>query len=86
MKLMILMTIGVVGCVTRLKVESRRGTLFVIVSTPILNLFLRIGKAQEPVCIQTLGSEATVERFDKRIVGRLSWSTEVERHTVGIGP
>ena len=36
--------------------------------------------------IQTLSSEATAERFDERIVGRLSRPGEVERHATLVGP
>jgi phage terminase large subunit-like protein len=49
--------------------------LFVIVPTPILHLFLGVGKAQEPVRVQTLGPETPVERFDECIVTPHEWAT-----------
>ena len=36
--------------------------------------------------IQTLGSEATVERFDEGIVGWFTRPREVERNTALVGP
>ena len=36
--------------------------------------------------VETLGSESTVERFDKCIVGRLAWSREVECDTTLVSP
>ena len=59
---------------------------FVVVLTPILHLFSGVCKAQEPVRVQTFGSEATVEGFDERIVRRLTWSGEVERDAAVVGP
>ena len=44
----------------------------VVVSAPILHLFGRVGKRQEPVGVQALRPEATVEGFDVGVVGRLS--------------
>ena len=46
------------------------GAFLIVVLAPILQLFPGICKAQEPMSIQTLGSEAIVERFDESIVGR----------------
>jgi hypothetical protein len=47
------------------------GPFFVIVSAPILHLFLRVGKAQEPVGVQALRTEAAIESLDEGVVGRL---------------
>ena len=48
----------------------------VVVSTPILQLFVGIGKVHEPVGIQAFGSEFAVERFDEPVVRRLAWTRE----------
>ena len=61
-------------------------THFVVVSTPILHFLPCVVKAQEPVRVQTFGSEATFEGFDERIVRRLTWSGEVERDAAVVGP
>jgi hypothetical protein len=62
------------------------GTFLVVVIMPILQFFLCVCKAQKPVSIQTFCSEATIEGFDEGIVGRLSWSGEVERDSPLISP
>ena len=36
--------------------------------------------------VQTLGSEAAVERFDEGVIGGLAWPGEVERYTTLIRP
>src|SRR6202158_6555370 len=43
----------------------------VIVLSPILRLFAGVGKRQEPVGVQALGSQTAIERFDERVVGWL---------------
>ena len=58
----------------------------VMVSEPILHLFARICKCQEPVGVQTLRPESTVERLDVCIVRRLPWPGEVECYALCIGP
>lgn len=47
-------------------------TFFVIVLAPILYLFQGVGKAKEPVGVETLLPEASVERLDERVVGGLA--------------
>ena len=81
------------GCANVIQQANRRlladravRALLVVVLAPILQFFLRVRKAQEPVSVQTFRPEATVERFDKRIVGRLAWPREVERHAALVGP
>jgi hypothetical protein len=61
-------------------------TNVVIVSTPSLAFLPRLVEAQEPVRVQALSSELSVERLDVGIVRRLSRSGEVERHTADEGP
>jgi hypothetical protein len=58
----------------------------IVVSAPILHLFGRVRKRQEPVGIQALRPEAAVERFDVGIVVRFSRPAEVERDALGVGP
>jgi hypothetical protein len=41
--------------------------VFVLVAAPILQLFARVGKRQEPVGVQTLGLQRAIERFDERV-------------------
>ena len=48
--------------------------ILVVVLTPILHLLARVGKRQEPMLVQALRPEATVEGFEIRIVGRLAGS------------
>lgn len=45
------------------------GSVFVVVSTPILQLFLGIRKAHEPVRVQALRAELAVERVDEPVIG-----------------
>src|SRR5690606_2191233 len=58
----------------------------VVVSAPILQLFGRIRKRQEPVCVQAFYPEATVKGLDIGIVSWLSRTREVERDALGVGP
>ncbi len=44
----------------------------VVVSEPILHLFARVGKRQEPVRVQALAPEPAVEGLDEGIVRGLS--------------
>ena len=70
----------------RLLADRPMRAFFVVVITPILHLFSRVCKRQKPMHVQAFNSEATVERFDERIVGGLSRSGEVERDTTLIRP
>ena len=54
------------------------GTRLVIVLPPHFDFALRILQRQEPVRVQTLGTEAPVERFDLGVIGRLAWMRKVE--------
>ena len=44
----------------------------IVVSTPSLQLFCRIRKAQEPMGVQTFRPELAVEGFDEAVVRRLA--------------
>ena len=58
----------------------------VVVSAPSLQLFGRIRKRQELVCVQALGPEAAVEGFNEGVVSRLAGPGEVECDALRIGP
>ena len=60
--------------------------ILVVVFDPSLHLFGRIRKGQEPVRVQALAAQASVERLYEGVVGRLPWPREVERDALGIGP
>ena len=64
----------------RLVADRAMGAFFVIVLAPILYLFLGVGKAKEPVGVETFLPEASVERLVKALSGGLAWPGEVERH------
>ena len=70
----------------RLVADRAVRALFVVVLTPILQFFLGVSKAQEPVSVQTFCPEAAIERFDEGVVGRLARPGEVERDAALIGP
>ena len=44
----------------------------VVVLAPILQLLSGVGKGQELVSVQALGSQTAIERFDERVVGWLA--------------
>ena len=62
------------------------GSFLIVVSTPILHFRTGVVKAHEPVRIQAFAAEFAVERFDKRIVGRLAGPREVEGDAIRVGP
>ena len=62
------------------------GSVFVVVSTPIFQLFTSVGKVHEPMRVQALGPELAVERLDEAVVRGLAGPREVQRDIVGIGP
>jgi hypothetical protein len=67
-------------------VEARVRPRGVVVLAAILHLFPGIRKAQEPMRVQALGSEATVEGLDECIIGRLARPREVKRNAPLVGP
>jgi hypothetical protein len=58
----------------------------VVEAAPRFDLGPGVGKRQEPVCVEALVAQATVERFDEGIVGRLAGPGEVERDAILVGP
>ena len=61
------------------------GPILVVVSARSLQLFDRIRKRQEPVGVQALGPEASLEGLDEGIVGRLAGLGDVQGDAMGIG-
>src|SRR5665647_2332013 len=59
---------------------------FVVVSAPILQFCPGVVKGEEPVRVQTLRAETSVEGFDEGIVSRLARPAEVERDAIDVGP
>ena len=49
---------------------------------PGVDFGLRVFQRQEPVLVQTLLPEASVEALDLRIVRRLAWPAEIELHVI----
>jgi len=66
--------------------KSTMRPILIVVCAPVLHLFTRVGKAQEPVLVQTLRPKAAIERFVIQIVGGLAGTGEVKRNTPGIRP
>jgi hypothetical protein len=71
---------------SRLIANRSMRTIFVVVSAPILHLFPGVRKGQELVGIEAFGPEATVERLDEGVVGRLAGPGEIERNTALVSP
>lgn len=67
------------GCAIVIQQHNRRlvadrpvRALLVVVLAPILQFFLGVCKAQEPMSVQTFRSKAAVECLDERVVGGLA--------------
>ena len=59
---------------------------FVVVLAPILQFFLGVCKAHDPMSIQTFRSEAAVKCLDEGVIGGLAWSGKVQCHATLISP
>lgn len=59
---------------------------FVVVGPPSFHLLHCVLQSQEPVFVQALDAEPTVERFNQGIIHWLSRAAEVELHAVGVSP
>src|SRR5262249_56752860 len=59
--------------------------LLIVVPPKRIDLLLRLNGC-EPMDIQTLLAEASVERLDRRVVRRLATATEVQHDAVGVRP
>ena len=70
----------------RLVVERAAWSFDVILSSPTLQLFRRIGKRQEPVGVQGPGLEAADDGLCQGFAGRLARPGEVQGDAWGIGP
>ena len=58
----------------------------ILVPSPDLDLGAGIGQRQEPVGVQALVAQATIERFHERIVRWLAGLAEVERDAILLSP
>ena len=70
----------------RLMADRPMGAFLIVVLAPNLQLFTGVCKAQEPMSVETLGSESAIEVLNECIVCRLSWPREVERDTTLVSP
>jgi len=60
--------------------------LLVVVSTPNLQFFPGVVKAEEPMGVQALGPQTPVEGLDEGVVSRFARPGEIQDDIVGIGP
>src|SRR5215216_1938683 len=60
--------------------------MLIVVPPKRIDLLLRVLERREPVHVQTLLSEPTVEGFDRGVVGRFAATTEVQDDAVGVRP
>ena len=58
------------------------GSLLVVMAPPLLQLILGVLEGLEPVLVEALLTETTVERLDKRVVRGLPGPAEVDCHPV----
>jgi hypothetical protein len=58
----------------------------IVLPSPSLDLPLSVFQAQEPIRVQAFFPQPAVERFHVRVVGRLSWSAEIQRYSVSVSP
>jgi hypothetical protein len=61
-------------------------TTVIVFSPPRLDDLLGLGQCLEPVHIQTLRAQGSVERLPMRVVSRFSWPREVDLDAVVIRP
>jgi hypothetical protein len=59
-------------------------TTHIIFLPPLLDEMLCFGQSLEPVGVQTLCPEGSVERLAEGVVGRLSWPGEVDLYPMAI--
>ena len=62
------------------------GSFPIVISSPRLHLFLSVFKGQEPVLVQALLPETSVECLDGSVVRGLAGPTEVQLHSVQVSP
>ena len=60
--------------------------MLIVVPPKCVDLLLRILDRREPMHVQTLFAESSVEGFDGRVVRRLAATTEVDDDAVGVHP
>ncbi len=61
-------------------------SLFVVILAPILQSFECIRKVQEPMDVQTLCFEPSVESLNERIVGGVARRGEIQRNAALVSP
>src|SRR5689334_17239011 len=71
------------GC---LALQSRMGTLGVVVLLPGMDDTLGVGQAGEPVGVKALIPEPPVEALNETVLGGLAGLDEIKRDFVGIRP
>ena len=67
-------------------VECRVGSVVVVIDPPFFDPGAGVARGQEPGRVQALLAEPAVERFDIRVIARLSRPREVQLDLVEIGP
>jgi hypothetical protein len=60
--------------------------MLIVVPPKRIDLLLRIRDRGEPMHVQAFFAEPSVERLDRRVVGRLAPATEFENDTILVGP
>ena len=68
------------------KTQGAVGTNFVVISSPLLDRTFRVGDREEPVQVQALTPEYSVEAFDESVLDRLARLNKLGRHTSSVGP
>jgi len=59
-------------------------TIVIVMFSPLVDPFLGILQAQEPMLVETLLPERPIKRFDERIICGLSRTAEVELNAVEV--
>ena len=60
--------------------------VLVVVDEPLADDLASVLESVEPVRVETLVAQPSVEALNERVVDGLAWSTEVERDAVGVRP
>ena len=58
----------------------------IVTISPKIEYTFGVVQRHEPVLVQALGPELAVERFNKRVLRRLSWPAEVQFDTLPVRP
>ena len=60
--------------------------MLIVIPSKRIDLLLRVLDRREPVHVQTFFTESPIERFDRRVVGRLAAPAEIEDDAVAVCP